>query len=125
MLVHNDIIRGKVTMNQDMRGIIKHSHSVSMYEAPLLAAFCTSQGRWNDLPKYMHSTYTYNGQEFDPQTFVTLVQREVNRLAGFPINVDVILCLTCRLCSRGRPTETMFGHKPPGQDVYSVEHHFA
>ena len=92
---------------------------------------CTSQERWNDLPKYMHSTYTYNDREFDPQTFVTLVQREANRFAGFTINVDAVLidddaqCIACRLYSKGRPTETMFGHEPPGQDVYFVEHHFA
>lgn len=92
---------------------------------------CTSQGRWNDLLKYTHSTYTYNSQEFDPQAFLTLVQKEANRFAGFTINVDAILtddgaqCIACRLYSKGRPTDTMFGHEPPGQDVYFVEHHFA
>ncbi|KAL8705618.1 MAG: hypothetical protein Q9201_001255 [Fulgogasparrea decipioides] len=92
---------------------------------------CTSQGRWSDLPQYMHWTYTYNDKEFDPQTFVSLVQREASRFAGFTINVDTILidggaqCLACRLFSKGRPTETMFGHEPSGQHVYFVEHHFA
>ena len=33
----------------------------------------TSQGRWNDLSKYMHSIYNYNRQDFDTQTFVILV----------------------------------------------------
>ncbi|KAK3176897.1 hypothetical protein OEA41_008223 [Lepraria neglecta] len=119
-------VRATSTPAYTMAGTV--SDLASIYRAWL---DCTSQGRWNDLPKYMHSTYTYNGQEFDPQTFVTLVQREANRFAGFTINVDAILiddgaqCLSCRLYSKGRPTETIFGYEPPGQDVYFVEHHFA
>lgn len=64
------------------------SNLASIYRAWL---DCASQGRRNDLSKYIRSTYTYNGQEFETQTFLTLVYREANRFAGFTINVDAVL----------------------------------
>lgn len=90
---------------------------------------CISQGRWEELPKSMHSTYSYNGKVFTPEGFAGFVQREAGRFAAYTIIVDTILvdeeaqCLACRLYSRGQPTVAMFGCDPTGQPVTFVEHH--
>lgn len=90
---------------------------------------CINAGRWEELPKFMHSTYSYNGKVFTPEGFAGFVEREAGRFAGYAIIVDTILadeeaqCLACRLYSRGQPTVAMFGCDPTGQPITFVEHH--
>ncbi|KAI1398791.1 SnoaL-domain-containing protein [Hypoxylon fuscum] len=95
-------------------------------------AECVNEKKWDDLPKYMHSTYNQNGKDYTPETWAAHVIEEVAPEFGgdVRINVDSILvdekaqCVAISMWFKFEPKKTFLGHEPTGREIVMVEHGF-
>ncbi|KAI1806596.1 SnoaL-like polyketide cyclase-domain-containing protein [Daldinia bambusicola] len=92
-----------------------------------------NEKKWDDLPKYLHSTYSQNGTEYTPESWATHIREHVTPLMGgdIIINEDNILvdedsqCASFSLWIKFKPEVPLLGYLPKGHDIYLVERGFA
>ncbi|KAI0383447.1 SnoaL-domain-containing protein [Hypomontagnella monticulosa] len=95
-------------------------------------SLCVNEKRWNDLPKFMHSTYNQNGIDYTPESWATHIREHVAPQLGgdVRINEDSIMvdesaqCVAFSMWCKFRPETPVLGYQPKGRDVMLVEHGF-
>ncbi|KAI1103453.1 SnoaL-domain-containing protein [Jackrogersella minutella] len=95
-------------------------------------AKCVNEKKWDDLPKYMHSTYNQNGFDYTPKTWAEHIREHVAPQIGgdVRINEDSIMvdetaqCVAFSLWLKFKPEVPLFGYQPKGRDVLLIEHGF-
>ncbi|OTB05121.1 hypothetical protein M426DRAFT_10964 [Hypoxylon sp. CI-4A] len=93
---------------------------------------CVNEKRWEDLPKYMHSTYNQNGIDYTPESWATHIREHVAPQLGgdVRINEDSIMvdddaqCIAFSMWLKFKPDMPFLGYQPKGKDVLLVEHGF-
>ncbi|KAK6949535.1 hypothetical protein Daesc_009618 [Daldinia eschscholtzii] len=94
---------------------------------------CVNEKRWDDLPKYVHSTYNQNGVEYTPESWATHFREHIAPQLGGDviINEDSIIvdedsqCASFSIWSKFKPEVPLLGYLPKGHDIYLVERGFA
>ncbi|XXH03099.1 hypothetical protein Hte_009490 [Hypoxylon texense] len=95
-------------------------------------AECVNEKRWDDLSKYMCSTYNQNGKDYTPESWAAHVREQVAPELGgdVRINEDSIMvdenaqCVALSMWFKFQPKKPFLGFEPTGRDVWLIEHGF-
>ncbi|KAF3057051.1 hypothetical protein GL218_05993 [Daldinia childiae] len=93
---------------------------------------CVNEKRWNDLPKYVHSTYNQNDIEYTPESWAIHLREHVAPQLGgdIIINEDSIIvdentqCASFSIWVKFKPEVPLLGYLPKGRDILLVERGF-
>ncbi|KAI2616082.1 SnoaL-domain-containing protein [Hypoxylon sp. NC1633] len=93
---------------------------------------CVNEKRWDDLPKYMHTTYNQNGQDYTPESWATYIKEHMAPEMGgeVRINEDSIMvdekaqCVAFSTWSKFKPEKPFLGYQLMRREVLLVGHGF-